>query len=134
MINVGIVGGAVTPGELIRLLVHHPKVNLSFINSTSNAGNKVTDVHSGLYGDCDLIFTNELPFDKIDVLFLCTAHGDSIKFLENQKLPSTLKIIDFSMDYRFQRDDNDFIYGLPELNREQIKHAQKIANPGCFAT
>lgn len=135
MINVGIVGGAgYTAGELIRLLVHHPKVNLSFINSTSNAGNKVTDVHSGLYGDCDLIFTNELPFDKIDVLFLCTAHGDSIKFLENQKLPSTLKIIDFSMDYRFQRDDNDFIYGLPELNREQIKHAQKIANPGCFAT
>lgn len=135
MINVGIIGGAgYTAGELIRLLVHHPQVNLSFINSTSNAGKKVTDVHSGLYGDCDITFTNELPFETIDVLYLCTAHGDSVKFLEQQTLPSSLKIIDFSMDYRFKRADHDFVYGLPELNKEEIKKAQKVANPGCFAT
>lgn len=135
MINVGIIGGAgYTAGELIRLLVHHPQVNLSFINSTSNAGKKVTDVHSGLYGDCDITFTNELPFETIDVLYLCTAHGDSVKFLEQHTLPSSLKIIDFSMDYRFKRADHDFVYGLPELNKEEIKKAQKVANPGCFAT
>lgn len=135
MVNVGIIGGAgYTAGELIRLLIHHPEVNLSFINSTSNAGKKVTEVHSGLYGDCDLTFTNEFPFNTIDVLFLCTAHGDSVKFLERHTLPSSLKIIDFSMDYRFKRADHDFVYGLPELNKEEIKKAQRVANPGCFAT
>ena len=135
MINIGIIGGAgYTAGELIRLLIHHPEANLSFINSSSNAGNKVTNVHSGLYGECNLIFTDKLPFDTIDVLFLCTAHGDSLKFLEKQTLPSSLKVIDFSMDYRFKRPDHDFVYGLPELNKEEIKKAQRIANPGCFAT
>ena len=76
MIKVGIIGGAgYTAGELIRLLINHPEAEIVFINSSSNAGNKITDVHEGLYGETDLVFTDELPLDKIDVLFFCTAHG-----------------------------------------------------------
>ena len=135
MIKVGIIGGAgYTAGELIRLLINHPDVEIRFINSSSNAGNKITDVHEGLYGETDLVFTDELPLDEIDVLFFCTAHGDTRKFMESHNLPEELKIIDLSMDYRIASEDHDFVYGLPELNRRKICHSKHIANPGCFAT
>lgn len=135
MIKAGIIGGAgYTAGELIRLLLNHPQVELIFVNSTSNAGNKLSDVHSGLLGETELSFTDQLPYDKIDVLFFCTAHGDTIKFIESNKIPSRLKIIDLSTDFRHKREGNDFIYGLPELNKAKIKTANKVANPGCFAT
>ena len=100
MIKCGIIGGAgYTAGELIRLLLNHPDAEIVFVNSTSNAGNKIVDVHSGLFGETDLTFTSELPFDKIDLLFFCTAHGDTKLFMESHTLPEDLKIID-SQDYR----------------------------------
>lgn len=135
MIKVGIIGGAgYTAGELIRLLLNHPQVELVFVNSTSNAGNKLYDVHGGLLGETEMSFTDELPYNKIDVLFFCTAHGDTRKFMEANNVPSNLKIIDLSTDYRHKETAEGFIYGLPELNRNEIKKADKIANPGCFAT
>lgn len=135
MIKVGIIGGAgYTAGELLRLLINHPEVEIKFVNSSSNAGNRITDVHSGLIGDTDLVFTNQLPVQEIDVLFFCTAHGDTRKFIESHELPEELKIIDLSMDYRLADDNHDFVYGLPELNKEAIRKARHIANPGCFAT
>lgn len=135
MIKAGIIGGAgYTAGELIRILLHHPEVELVFVNSTSNAGNKLTDVHSGLLGDTDMNFTDQLPYEKIDVLFFCTAHGDTKKFLDANAIPSHLKIIDLSTDYRQESPEHEFVYGLPELNRDRIKKANRIANPGCFAT
>jgi N-acetyl-gamma-glutamyl-phosphate reductase len=134
-IKAGVIGGAgYTAGELLRILIHHPNVEITFVHSTSNAGNPVTDVHSGLIGETTLVFTNELPFDKIDVLFLCSAHGDSKKFMELNELPDGLKIIDLSTDYRAKSPTHDFVYGLPELNRDKIQKATHIANPGCFAT
>jgi N-acetyl-gamma-glutamyl-phosphate reductase len=135
MIKVGIIGGAgYTAGELIRLLINHPDAEIVFVNSSSNAGNKITSVHSGLYGEIDMCFTSELPLDEIDVLFFCTAHGDTRTFLESHKIPENLKIIDLSQDYRIKYADNEFVYGLPELNRRAICKAKYIANPGCFAT
>lgn len=135
MIKIGIIGGAgYTAGELIRLLLNHPDAELVFINSSSNAGNKITDVHEGLYGECDLTFTDALPLDEIDLLFFCTAHGDTRKFIESHNIPEELKIIDLSMDYRMASDDHEFLYGLPELNRRAICKAKYVANPGCFAT
>ena len=91
-------------------------------------------MHSGLYGETDLIFTDELPLDQIDLLFFCTAHGDTKKFMESHTVPENVKIIDLSMDYRIESPEHDFVYGLPELNRRRICNAQHIANPGCFAT
>ena len=135
MIKVGIIGGAgYTAGELIRLLINHPDVEIIFINSTSNAGNRITDVHEGLYGETDMRFTAELPLDEIDCLFFCTAHGDTRKFMESHTVPEHVKIIDLSMDYRIKSEEHDFVYGLPELNRRAICEANHIANPGCFAT
>ncbi len=135
MIKAGIIGGAgYTAGELIRILVNHPEVEIEFVNSSSNTGKRVAAVHSGLIGETNLTFTDELPLDKINVLFLCSAHGDSRKFLASNEVPENLKIIDLSTDFRHKRDDHDFVYGLPELNRDQIIHASHVANPGCFAT
>lgn len=135
MIKVGIVGGAgYTAGELIRLLINHPDVELVFINSSSNAGNKVTSVHSGLYGEIDMTFTDQLPLGEIDLLFFCTAHGDTKIFLESHTIPEDLKIIDLSTDYRIASASHEFIYGLPELNRRAICKSKYVANPGCFAT
>ena len=135
MIRAGIIGGAgYTAGELIRLLVNHPEAEIVFVNSSSNAGNRITDVHGGLYGECDLVFTDELPLDKIDVLFFCTAHGDTRKFMESHNIPESLKIIYLSMDYRIASNEHNFLYGLPELNRRAICKASRVANPGCFAT
>ncbi len=134
-IKAGVSGGAgYTAGELLRILVNHPNVEIAFVNSSSNAGNPVADVHSGLVGETDLIFTSELPFEKVDVLFLCSAHGDSKKFMDENNVPADIKIVDLSTDYRQKRDDHDFVYGLPEMNRSEIIKAQHIANPGCFAT
>lgn len=133
MIKVGIVGGAgYTAGEALRILLNHPQVEIVFVNSTSNAGNKLYDVHEGLFGETEMAFTAELPLDKIDALFICSGHGDSRKFLEANDVPASVKIIDLSTDYRDESDG--FVYGLPELNMERIKKATKIANPGCFAT
>lgn len=135
MIKVGIIGGAgYTAGELLRLLVNHPDVEIVFVNSASNAGNRVADVHSGLVGDTELVFTDELPLTEIDCLFCCTAHGDTRKFIETHTLPEELRIIDLSMDYRIESEEHDFVYGLPELNRKRIIRARHVANPGCFAT
>ena len=135
MIKVGIIGGAgYTAGELIRILLGHPDAEIVFVNSTSNAGNKLSAVHEGLIGETDMTFTDQLPLDAIDVLFFCTAHGDTRKFMEANTLPEGLKVIDLSMDYRLEAEDNPFIYGLPELNRRAICKSQYVANPGCFAT
>mgnify|MGYP006178838379 CR=1 FL=1 len=138
MKTVGIIGGAgYTAGELIRLLIHHPKVNIDFVYSTSNAGNPVHKIHQDLNGETDLLFTNTLN-TNVDVLFLCLGHGNSKSFLSENKFASHTKIIDLSNDFRLTKDavfeDKEFIYGLPELNLEAIKKAQYIANPGCFAT
>ncbi len=135
MIKVGIIGGAgYTAGELIRLLINHPEAEITFVNSQSNAGHKITDVHGGLLGDTDLEFTDQLPLDTIDVLFFCMGHGDTRRFLESHTLPEGLKVIDLSMDYRLKDESHDFVYGLPELNRRATCSAQHVANPGCFAT
>lgn len=137
MIKVGIIGGAgYTAGELLRILVHHPEVEITFVNSQSNAGNPIYAVHSGLVGDTNLVFTDQLPLDTVDVLFFCTAHGDSRKFMEahGHEIPSTTRIIDLAQDYRLAANDHDFIYGLPELQRDRIIGSTHVANPGCFAT
>lgn len=135
MIKAGIIGGAgYTAGELIRILLNHPQAELVFVNSTSNAGNKLYDVHGGLLGETEMCFTDQLPYSEIDVLFFCTAHGDTRKFMEANDVPSGLKIIDLSTDYRHKDTAEGFVYGLPELNRDKIKGAGRIANPGCFAT
>lgn len=135
MIKVGIIGGAgYTAGELIRLLLGHPEVEIIFVHSSSNAGNRITDVHAGLLGETDLLFTDLMPFEEIDLLFFCTAHGDTRKFLESHQLPDELKVIDLSMDYRIKSHEHDFIYGLPELNRRATCKSRYVANPGCFAT
>ena len=138
MIKVGIIGGAgYTAGELIRLLIHHAKVEIDFIYSTSNAGNKVSKIHQDLLGSIDLEFSSAIN-PEVDVLFLCLGHGNSKAFLEKNSFSSQTKIIDLSNDFRLEADTNfngkTFVYGLPELNKEAIKKANYIANPGCFAT
>jgi len=138
MIQVGIIGGAgYTAGELIRLLINHPKVELDFVYSTSNAGNFIYDVHQDLLGSIDLKFTGTIN-SNVDVLFLCLGHGNSKKFLEEKPFSETTKIIDLSNDFRLNNDaifnHREFVYGLPELQKEVIKKANNIANPGCFAT
>lgn len=134
-IRAGIVGGAgYTGGEMLRILVNHPSVEILFVHSNSNAGNLVSDVHTDLLGDTDLKFTDVLSQD-IDVLFLCVGHGDAKKFLNANQINSGIKIIDLSQDFRLKANsDSNWVYGLPEINREQIKKANYIANPGCFAT
>ncbi|MBR2016997.1 MAG: N-acetyl-gamma-glutamyl-phosphate reductase [Prevotella sp.] len=134
MIKVGILGVAgYTGGELIRLLINHPEVEIVFANSESNAGNAVADVHEGLLGDTDLKFTDEMPFDKVDVVFFCFGHGKSEQFLKEHTIPENVKIIDLAQDFRIA-GDHDYVYGLPEMNKAQIAKAQHLANPGCFAT
>ncbi len=135
---VGIIGGAgYTGGELIRLLINHPDVEIEFIHSRSNAGMPVHTVHQDLVGETDLKFSGELN-DAIDVLFLCLGHGESKKFLEENNIADSVKIIDLANDFRLNLQseilNRKFVYGLPELNRDKIKSANNIANPGCFAT
>lgn len=135
MIKVGILGGAgYTAGELIRILINHPEAEIVFVNSESNAGNLLTDVHGGLYGETDMRFTDSMPFDSVDVVFFCFGHGKSEQFLKEHTIPANVKIIDLAQDFRIAAPGNDYVYGLPEINREEIKGAQHLANPGCFAT
>ncbi len=135
MVKVGIIGGAgYTAGELLRILINHPQVEVVFVQSTSNAGNPVYKVHDDLIGDTDLVFTDDLPLKDAEIVFLCMGHGKSNEFIEKNEIPAHLKIVDLSHDFRIERAGNDFLYGLPELNREKIRHASRIANPGCFAT
>ena len=134
MVKVGILGAAgYTGGELIRLLLNHPEAEIVFANSESNAGNPVNDVHEGLLGDTDLRFTDQMPFEQVDVVFFCFGHGKSEAFLKEHTIPQHVRIIDLAQDFRIQ-GDHDYVYGLPEINREAIKKAQHVANPGCFAT
>lgn len=134
MIRVGILGAAgYTGGELIRLLFNHPEAQIVFAHSESNANNKVSDVHEGLIGDTDMCFSAEMPFDKVDVIFLCFGHGKSEAFLKEHTIPESVKIIDLAQDFRLC-GNHDFVYGLPETHREAIRGAQHLANPGCFAT
>jgi N-acetyl-gamma-glutamyl-phosphate reductase len=137
-VNIGIVGGAgYTGGELLRVLLRHPNAHIAFVHSTSSAGELVSKVHADLLGDTELKFTNTLD-QNIDVLFLCVGHGDANKFLTANEIKASIKIIDLSQDFRLAASakigDRNFIYGLPELQREAIKSANNIANPGCFAT
>ena len=160
MIKVGILGAAgYTGGELIRLLLNHPEAEIVFANSESNAGNLVSDVHEGLIGETELRFTDEMPFDQVDVIFFCFGHGKSEAFLKEHTIPSHVKIIDLAQDFRIKREQvivnseqfaaakgapkgnsslftlpYNFIYGLPEINKAEIQQAQHVANPGCFAT
>lgn len=135
MVKIGILGAAgYTGGELIRLLLNHPEADIVFANSESNAGNLVADIHEGLYGDTDLKFTSEMPFDSVDVVFFCFGHGKSEQFLKEHTIPSHVKIIDLAQDFRLKAEGNDYIYGLPEINKAHIATAQHVANPGCFAT
>lgn len=135
MIRIGILGAAgYTGGELIRLLLNHPESEIVFANSESNAGNLVADVHEGLYGDTDLRFTDEMPFNDVDVVFFCFGHGKSEAFLKEHAIPQHVKIIDLAQDFRLAAPGNDYVYGLPEINKDKIATAQHVANPGCFAT
>ncbi|MCU0417503.1 MAG: N-acetyl-gamma-glutamyl-phosphate reductase [Cytophagaceae bacterium] len=133
-IKVGIVGGAgYTGGELLRILINHPQVQIQFVHSNSNAGNPIHKVHTDLLGMSDLHFTQELQSD-IDVLFLCVGHGDAVKFLDQNPIADHIKLIDLSQDFRLSKEGNNFVYGLPELQKDKIQSAKNIANPGCFAT
>ena len=137
-VNIGIFGGAgYTGGELLRVLLRHPNAHIAFVHSTSSAGELVSKVHADLLGDTELKFTNTLD-QNIDVLFLCVGHGDANKFLTANEIKASIKIIDLSQDFRLAGSatigDRNFVYGLPELQREAIKSANNIANPGCFAT
>lgn len=132
-IKVGIVGGAgYTAGELIRLLVNHPAVELCFVHSNSSAGKKINEVHSGLIGDCDLEFSADFDLESIDLLFLCLAHGKSSEFWSEHPKPRGLKVIDLAQDYR--DETGGYVYGLPEWQEDKIARARFVANPGCFAT
>ena len=138
-IKVGIIGGAgYTAGELLRILINHPSVKIEFVHSTSNAGNPISQIHYDLVGETDLRFTDVLDFDSVNVVFLCFGHGDAAKFIDAQKIPKSLKIIDLSQDFRWGANPNatteGWVYGLTELNKMAIQSANYIANPGCFAT
>lgn len=133
MIRIGIIGAAgYTAGELIRLLIHHPQAQIVFAHSSSQAGLPFYAVHAGLLGDTQQCFTDTYDLNSIDVLFLCSGHGKSSAFWTENTCPDTLKVIDLAQDYRDESEG--YIYGLPEWQREKIKQARKIANPGCFAT
>lgn len=134
MIKIGILGAAgYTGGELIRVLLNHPEANIVFANSESNAGNLVSDVHEGLIGDTELKFTDQMPFDEVDVVFFCFGHGKSEAFLREHTIPANVKIIDLAQDFRI-KGSHDYVYGLSEINHDEIATAQHLANPGCFAT
>ncbi len=134
MVRVGILGAAgYTGGELIRVLLNHPEVEIVFANSESNAGNKVYEVHEGLLGDTELELTSEMPWDKVDVVFFCFGHGKSEAFLKEHAIPDSVRIIDLAQDFR-TAGEHDYVYGLPETHRDIIRGCRHLANPGCFAT
>ncbi|HEY4789225.1 MAG TPA: N-acetyl-gamma-glutamyl-phosphate reductase [Bacteroidales bacterium] len=141
VVKVGIIGGAgYTAGELLRILINHPQVEIDFVHSNSHAGHKIYETHNDLFGDTELTFTDQVN-TNIDVLFLCLGHGKSVEFLEKNNIPVDVRIIDLSQDFRLKGNftssnglAREFVYGLPELRRDEIKKAKNIANPGCFAT
>lgn len=131
--KIGIIGGAgYTAGELLRILVNHPQAEIVFVHSTSNAGKPVSEVHEGLYGDTDIHFSDSYDLEAVDVVFLCSGHGVSRKFWEENARPEGLKVIDLAQDFR--DESCGYVYGLPEVNRSRIAGADLVANPGCFAT
>jgi len=133
-ISIGIVGGAgYTAGELIRILLYHPNAELKYIQSSSNNGEPIVGVHKDLVGETDLRFTDIDP-EQLDLLFLCSGHGKSLEYMAQSDVPEHVGVIDLSHDFRLKRAGNSFVYGLPELNRKEIKSALCVANPGCFAT
>jgi N-acetyl-gamma-glutamyl-phosphate reductase len=137
-IRIGIIGGAgYTGGELIRLLLSHPFAEISFVHSKSNAGNPLHKVHQDLLGSTDMVFSADIH-QHIDLLFLCLGHGESTRFLAENTVDASIRVIDLANDFRIKDHasigSRSFIYGLPELNKNQISSAQNIANPGCFAT
>lgn len=133
-IKAGIIGAAgYTGGELIRILLNHDKVDIDFCFSRSQTGKKIVDVHTDLFGETELVFTNEIN-TNVDVVFLGLPHGEAQPFLANNHFSPTTKIIDLSNDFRLKKDANNFVYGLPELNKNEITNATKLANPGCFAS
>jgi N-acetyl-gamma-glutamyl-phosphate reductase len=133
MIKAGIIGGAgYTAGELIRILLNHPEVKLDFVFSTSQPGKPIAGVHQDLLGETDLQFSGEIN-PGVEVVFLCLGHGNSVKFLAENKFSEKTKIVDLSTDYRME-GEHSFVYGLPEFYKDAIKKADFIANPGCFAT
>ena len=135
MIKIGILGAAgYTGGELIRLLLNHPDAEIVFANSESNAGNPVSDVHEGLIGETDMTFSSDMPFDKVDVIFLCFGHGKSEAFLKEHPVPEHVRIIDLAQDFRIAAPTHDFVYGLPEIHKKETSACKHLANPGCFAT
>ncbi len=134
-IRIGIIGGAgYTAGELVRIVLNHPYAGIAFVQSTSHAGRPLTSVHTDLLGETELRFSADPRYEEADLLFLCQGHGKSKLFLEGTPLPARMKIIDLSADFRISDGNHGFVYGLPELNREAIRTAGKVANPGCFAT
>lgn len=134
-VRIGILGAAgYTGGELIRVLLNHPQTEIVFANSESNAGNKVNAVHEGLLGETEMEFTDEMPFDQVDVVFFCFGHGKSEAFLKEHTIPAHVKIIDLAQDFRIAAPGHDYVYGLPETHRPQISGCNHLANPGCFAT
>jgi N-acetyl-gamma-glutamyl-phosphate reductase len=134
MTQIGIIGGGgYTAGELIRILLHHPFAHIKWIKSNSQAGKFICEVHQDLLGETSLQFTDQVDWD-IDVLFLCSGHGQSSIFLSENTLPEDLLIIDLSRDFRLKSAQHSFIYGLPELNKSDIQSSTRIANCGCFAT
>ncbi len=135
MIKVGIIGAAgYTAGELMRILINHPWANILFAQSASHAGQPVWSAHQDLIGETSLVFTDEAHVQTVDVLFLCMGHGKSKDYVRSLPRDFDGKIIDLSNDYRLTKDAEDFVYGLPEAFRDEIKKANHIANPGCFAT
>ena len=134
-VRIGILGAAgYTGGELIRVLLNHPQTEIVFANSESNAGNKVYAVHEGLLGETEMEFTDEMPFDQVDVVYFCFGHGKSEAFLKEHTIPAHVKIIDLAQDFRIAAPGHDYVYGLPETHRSQISGCNHLANPGCFAT
>ena len=134
-VRIGILGAAgYTGGELIRVLLNHPQTEIVFANSESNAGNKVYAVHEGLLGETEMEFTDEMPFDQVDVVYFCFGHGKSEAFLKEHTIPAHVKIIDLAQDFRIAAPGHDYVYGLPETHRPQISRCNHLANPGCFAT
>lgn len=134
-VRIGILGAAgYTGGELIRVLLNHPQAEIVFANSESNAGNKVYAVHEGLLGETEMEFTDEMPFDQVDVVYFCFGHGKSEAFLKEHTIPTHVKIIDLAQDFRIAAPGHDYVYGLPETHRPQISGCNHLANPGCFAT
>jgi N-acetyl-gamma-glutamyl-phosphate reductase len=140
-IKIGIIGGAgYTAGELLRILIYHPNAEIVFVHSNSHAGHSVSEAHNDLFGETDLVFTDKID-TSVDVMFLCLGHGKSVDFLNKNNIPESVRMIDLSQDFRLNGTytspfgiNREFVYGLPELRRSEIKNARNIANPGCFAT